>query len=94
MQASLELLPQFDADHNGRLDGKERAAARAWLREHRPQRGRRGPGGASGPIDPTAHWRWYVEAVAAAGTHVATLPAGNGARPFVTSNHAKPSPRK
>lgn len=49
------VLARFDADQNGRLDAGERAQARAWLLENRPQRqpGMRGgfPGapGAGGP---------------------------------------------
>ncbi len=43
-----QLLPQFDADRDGKLDRKERDAARAWLKENRQER-RRGPGRRRGP---------------------------------------------
>lgn len=49
MNQSIEVKAQFDQDKNGRLDAAERKAARAWLKENRPQRGRRGPGGMGGP---------------------------------------------
>src|SRR5262245_21151678 len=44
---TIAVLERFDADKNGRLDADERKAARAWLDENRPQRGR-GPGGPGG----------------------------------------------
>jgi len=54
MGQSLQVKERFDADKNGRLDAEERKAARAWVKENRPQRGRRGggpggPGGFGGP---------------------------------------------
>lgn len=50
MHETIELLPRFDRDKNGRLDPDERKEARAWLKDNRPQRGR-GPGrrGPDGP---------------------------------------------
>jgi len=44
---TIAVLERCDADKNGRLDADERKAARAWLKENRPQRGR-GPGGPGG----------------------------------------------
>ena len=47
MTASIAVKARFDADKDGVLDAAERAAARAWLKDNRPQRG--GPGGPGGP---------------------------------------------
>ncbi|MEO6596812.1 MAG: CotH kinase family protein, partial [Planctomycetota bacterium] len=49
MNQTFEVLERFDADKSKRLDADERKAARAWMKENRPQRGRRGPGGPGGP---------------------------------------------
>lgn len=50
MGQEVKVLDQFDADKNHRLDAEERSAARAWLKENRPQRGGRGMrGGPGGP---------------------------------------------
>ncbi|MFI4860050.1 MAG: CotH kinase family protein [Phycisphaerales bacterium JB063] len=57
-QPDREILDQFDVDGNGRLDGEEREAARAWVSEQDANRGggrRRGPRGpgrgqAAGPL--------------------------------------------
>jgi len=46
MGGSIEVKDRFDADKNGVLDATERKAARAWLKDNRPQRG--GPGGPGG----------------------------------------------
>lgn len=46
MGGSIEVKARFDADKNGVLDAGERKAARAWLKDNRPQRG--GPGGPGG----------------------------------------------
>jgi len=48
MRERTAVKDRFDHDKNGRLDAEERKAARAWLKENRPQRGR-GPGGRGGP---------------------------------------------
>lgn len=48
MNQSTKLKEQFDGDKDGVLDAGERKAARAWLQQNRPQRGRRGPGGGPG----------------------------------------------
>src|SRR5688572_11658686 len=54
MNQTIAVLERCDADKNGRLDADERKAARAWLKENRPQRGRGpgGPGGFGGPGGP------------------------------------------
>ncbi|HEX5053234.1 MAG TPA: CotH kinase family protein, partial [Planctomycetota bacterium] len=44
MNQTIAVLERFDTDKNKRLDADERKAARAWLEDNRPQRGRRGPG--------------------------------------------------
>lgn len=50
MGQEVKVLDQFDADQNHRLDAEERQAARAWLKDNRPQRGGRGMrGGPGGP---------------------------------------------
>jgi hypothetical protein len=46
MGASVEVKARFDANKDGVLDAAERKAARAWLKDNRPQRG--GPGGRGG----------------------------------------------
>ena len=62
MLQRIKLVERFDADQNGRLDSKERAAARKWIQENRRRRRRgfRGRGAADGasrevkdPILPT-----------------------------------------
>jgi spore coat protein CotH len=45
---TIAVLERCDADKKGHLDADERKAARAWLKENRPQRGRPGPGGPGG----------------------------------------------
>jgi hypothetical protein len=52
MQQEQKVRERFDANRDGQLDKQERTAARAWLKENRPQRGMRGPGGAGGPGGP------------------------------------------
>lgn len=50
MSQTVEVLVQFDADKNQRLDADERKLAREWLKTNRPQRGGPGgPGGRGGP---------------------------------------------
>jgi len=49
---TTKVKDQFDRDGNGRLNREERVAAKAWLVENRPQRGRRGPGGFGGRRGP------------------------------------------